>query len=376
MILWHCLMIAAAILYAGFISVLLYGLRRLQPCSDKAPDAFVSVIIAARNEAKNIAPCLTALLNQTWPKDLYEIIVVDDASADNTLQLAREFAAQDSRVTVLHLDPDPRCSSPKKRAIDAGIRHSHGEFLFFTDADCLTSPRWLEIMLRCFDAKTGLVASWLLVQPGASLLSKVEALDSLSLVLVGAAGFGLGMPFLANGANLAYRRSVFNEVKGFAGIESAASGDDDLFLHKVLKESHWRAAFAVDARACIRTAANTTWAGFFRQRLRWASKTAHYPLPMIILEVIIYLFFMLLFLAIPIALFLHSLVPALFLLLKLALDFIFISAGAAKINRPINLWQAILADLFQVVYILIIGILGLRGRFSWKGRNYVNGGVA
>ncbi|HPN46287.1 MAG TPA: glycosyltransferase [bacterium] len=363
----------AALLYCCFISALLTGLRRLETVNAEPLSGFVSVIVPARNEERHIESCLSALLNQTWPADKYEIIVVDDASDDSTAQIAAQIAAQDSRITILPLAADLRCISPKKRALAAGINRSRGEYLFFTDADCVTPPCWIETMMRYFTPQTGLVASWLLVQPEASLLSRLETLDSLSLTLVGAAGFGLGVPFLANGANLAYRRALYNELHGFTGIANTASGDDDLFLLQVRQSRAWRAAFAVDRHAAVVTGANTSLAGFLMQRLRWASKTAHYPLPMQALELGVYLFFVLLLISVPLALLLHNLMPALALPVKMSLDFLFMKSGAQRVNRRVNLGEFIAAEVLQAAYIVIIGPLGLRGRFSWKERGYVKG---
>jgi len=368
-----CLFIIAALLYCCFIVTLLTGLRWLEPVSMEPPSGFVSVIVPARNEEQHIGACLTALLNQTWPADKYEIIVVDDASADATTHIAGQSAAQDSRIIILPLAADLHCISPKKRALAAGINRSRGEYLFFTDADCVAPPHWIETMMRYFTPQTGLVASWLLVQPASSLLSRLEALDSLSLTLVGAAGFGLGVPFLANGANLAYRRAVYNELHGFTGIANTASGDDDLFLQQVFKSHTWRTAFAVDRHAAVVTGANTALAGFIMQRLRWASKTAYYPLAIQALELGVYLFFVLLLASVPLALLLHSFFPILLLLLKFILDYLFMRTGAQKINRSIIWWEFFAAEVLQAAYIVIIGPLGLRGRFSWKGRGYVKG---
>jgi len=367
----YFLYIFGTIIYCFFIFSLIAGLNRLKVQHSGTARPFVSVIIPARNEENNIVPCLEALVNQTYPQHLYEIIVVDDASTDATKHLVREFADRHNNISLLELEESNTNVSPKKRAIEAGVRESRGEIIFTTDADCRVPSGWLETLLRYFDKDTGLVFSWLLVNPGDTLLSKLESLDSFGLVLVGASACGLGFPFLANGANLAYRKSLFTEINGFQGNEHIASGDDDLLLQKIIKQSNLKAVFAPDRSASVRTEANHTLKAFFSQRVRWASKSGSYPLHVLGLEIFIYCFFLLLLLTIP--LLFVSFVPLIFLVTKLLLDYIIINKGCKLLNRPLSLVRFLTANLFQMAYILFVSIAGLVGQFSWKGRCYQKG---
>jgi len=367
------LYILGTVAYCIFILFIIVGLNRLNAHKYNHYQPFVSVIIPARNEENNIKKSLRALVNQTYPQNLYEMIVVDDLSGDNTNKIVRDFAADHDNITLLSLSHNDSTCSPKKQAIEAGVLHSKGEIIFTTDADCVVPANWIEIMLRYFDKNTGLVASWLLVNPEKSLLSKLESLDSLGLVMVGAASFGLGIPFLANGANLAYRKSLFNNINGFQGINQYASGDDDLLLQKIIKQSKYKAVFAPDYSSIVSTHANHNLKDFLQQRIRWASKSRTYPLPILVFEIIIYLYFLLLLFSIPFIFI--SIFPLLFLLIKLILDFILIKIGCKKINRPLPVLHFLLANFFQMSYILIVSIAGLFGKFKWKNRLYAKGKI-
>ncbi|MBN1465019.1 glycosyltransferase [candidate division KSB1 bacterium] len=368
------LQISATLIYIFFLSICTIGLRRIKsnPVNNDRP--FISVVIAARNEEENIGACLRHLAQQKYPRTRYEVIVIDDHSEDNTHSIVESFGKDNVMLLSLH---DTDGVSPKKAALHQGIKASRGEIILTTDADCCASPLWIETMVSYFGAKTGVVASWLTVEENKSLLSKLERLDSLSLSLVGAAGFGLKRPFMANGANFAYRRKVYDELNGFAGVDAYASGDDDLLLQKVHASQNWECAFAPDARCAVVTKANRDLRGFFAQRFRWASKGRIYPKILFLLESFIYFYY----LSLPVAMILFILngFVNLYILLPLALkfmaDFIFMRLAARKLQEKINPFILFITEWLQIAYVLLSGVWGLWGTYSWKGRRYTKGKV-
>jgi len=195
------------------------------------------------------------------------------------------------------------------------------------------------------------------------------------LTLVGASAIGLGTPVLANGANFAYRRDTFQKLKGFSGGESYGSGDDDLFLQKISKKSKKRVVFNFLRDAGVETKANDSLKGFLSQRFRWASKSAVYPVPFLSLEIVLYLMTFSLLPGIPLLLLCEQpvVLPLCFLFFKLIADFIYLRLGLSKIGRRLNPVYFFLAELFQMSYILFVGIGGLFGAYTWKGRRYLNG---
>lgn len=370
------------IFYAQFFSTIVYlffliwiaaGLRRLKIKENQFVFPRVSVIIAARNEEKNINACLTALLQQNYPSELYEIIVVDDHSEDKTAEICQSFS-QD-RITLLSLG-DVAGVSPKKAALHHGIQKSKGEIILVTDADCRVSPTWISTMVKYFDADTAAVASWLYVEENGSLLSKIESLDSLSLSYVGAAGFGWKKPFIANGANFAYRREVYDELNGFDGVAQFVSGDDDLLLQKIHATQRWRCAFAPQRHSVVRTDANPSLRSFFAQRFRWASKSSIHPWWLVALEVFVYFYL----LSFPI-LFLSVLLkgsPVFYLIpfvLKFIIDLIFMTYATPHVKKKANPIILLLTEWLQIVYVILAGLVGLLGNYTWKGRHYKRGRV-
>ncbi len=366
-----------SLVYTIFLSVLMIGLDRLLSSSKTTSDArpMISVLVPVRNEVETLENCLNALLSQNYPPDQYEIILINDHSTDGSAEIISKYAETEQNIIAIdNLAIQPEIS-PKKQAIETGISRAQGEIILTTDADCLVPPGWFKQSAKSFNESTALAASWLLVDPGNTILGRMESLDSLGFVLIGAASFGLGKPFLANAANLAYRKEVFLEIDGFSGNKHLGSGDDDLLLQK-LSKSRWKSLFNTDSSNTVWTRANTSFAGFFQQRVRWASKGKHYHIALILLELFVFLFYISTTLSILLSI--TGIWPVYTLLLfvvKIILDTIFIQTGCRHLNRSFHYGDMFLTELLQLVYIPIVGIAGLTGSFKWKDRTYLKGAL-
>jgi glycosyltransferase involved in cell wall biosynthesis len=102
----------------------------------------VSIVICVRNGEKCVGSCMESLLNQTF-KD-YEIVIVDDASNDRTVEIISRF--KDQRIKFLR--NKEWFGIPKSRNI--GLKQACGKYIFFTDADCTVSKNWIKEGLSCF----------------------------------------------------------------------------------------------------------------------------------------------------------------------------------------------------------------------------------
>ncbi|MCK4694576.1 MAG: glycosyltransferase, partial [Candidatus Cloacimonetes bacterium] len=112
---------------------------------------YVSIVIAARNESENISRLLTSLVNQTYPVNLYEIIVADDDSIDNTAEIVKTFSDKWNNVKLIQVKGRKEANSPKKNALTQAIETSKGEVLLSTDADCIVGKYWIESMVTNFN---------------------------------------------------------------------------------------------------------------------------------------------------------------------------------------------------------------------------------
>lgn len=354
--------------YTGLVLTLISGLKKIGPCVKNRSIPFTSVIIPARNEEKNIQSALDALLYQDLDATAYEIIVVDDNSTDGTAKILQEYGSRHSNIRCFYIKSCPPGWTPKKYALQTGIDNSRGEIILTTDADCIMSREWVSTMARSFTENVGTVSSWVFIETRKDLLSRLETLDSLSLVLVGAAAIGLGRPVLANGANFGYRKSLFHAIDGFEKNRGMASGDDDLFVQNVYNKTKFQSIFITNPKAGIYTHANLSWKDFFRQRFRWASKSPVYPVEIIFGEILIYVYNV--FLLFSLFLAFCSPFYLLPLLLKYILDLFFMAKGCKMAGRKWNPFLLFLTELLQMIYIITAGFIGLFGRYSWKGRYY------
>ncbi|HOT96047.1 MAG TPA: glycosyltransferase [bacterium] len=362
-----------SILYLLFIAWTLRGLQQLHRQQFDGNLLRTSVVIAARNEEQNIPFCLGTLLKQSCPRELLEIVVVDDQSGDGTRAVVERIAAKYPTIRILGAPAMDGLYAPKKAALAAGIAAASGEIILTLDADCSAPPHWVKKMCAAFSREAAAVAAWVLIPEEKSLAARIEFLDALALQLVGAAAIGWNRPLLANGANLAFRRRLFLDNGGYDGFAQMGSGDDDLLVQKLgrLGAIHFNA----DPEAGVTTFPCSSWGDFFRQRIRWASKSACYPVWIKAVEAGLFFCYLALLLGLPLAL-LFSFplwIPLAALLIKTMGDAFLIHRGVHMVHRSWDWGAFILASLLHLIYIPVVGLLGLCGRFTWKGRRYRQG---
>lgn len=270
-------------IYVLIIGAALYGWSKTSvwtPPADWLVCTKVSVIVPARNEAENIAACLDSLLAQNFPKENLEIIAVDDFSDDNTAEIIGRYAGQvrllkmSDRVSEQHL-------SSKKTALTYAVEAAKGTLIVTTDADTSMPSDWLRLLVSFYE-KTGakMIAAPVLFHEEKSIFEKFQSLDYAGMMGVTAAGFYFKKPGLCNGANLAFEKTAFEAVGGYAGTDHLASGDDMLLLEKIHRRFRGKTAFLKNADAAVFTHAKSNLAGFWRQRVRWASKSGAYTNPL------------------------------------------------------------------------------------------------
>lgn len=331
----------------------------------------VSVIIAARNEEDNIARTIDAILNQNFPKDKLEIIIVDDHSTDKTAEIITSYAARG--VKLLQLDVGDALNSYKKYAITKAIEMSSGDVIVSTDADCRMGNNWLKTVISYFEEnESDMVSSPVSYSEEKNRFEELQTLEFLYLIGLGAAGIGNQSPTTCNGANLAYRKSLFFELGGFNGIDNLASGDDELFLHKVAEKYPNKIGFCKSREAIVYTDAKPDLKSFISQRKRWASKSTKYKDKKVVaLGVSIWLYNLALIVSILAFILLLPQFNWLLLVavgLKILVEFIFMIPVTSFIKRTSLLWYVPILSIVHTVYIVYIGVAGNIGKYDWKGR--------
>jgi cellulose synthase/poly-beta-1,6-N-acetylglucosamine synthase-like glycosyltransferase len=335
--------------------------------SDQQPRTKISVIIPARNEEGNIGKLLTSLQSQTYPAHLFEVIVVDDHSTDNTAAIVKGFAS----VKLIQIQFD-NINSYKKKAIETGIAAASGDLIVTTDADCIVKETWLKT-IAAFKEETNAVfiAAPVSMQCNSTLLQIFQSMDFMVLQGITAASVKKRIHNMCNGANLAYERKIFFEVNGFKDIDHIASGDDMLLMQKISQHHPGRVSYLLSKDAIVTTEAAKTWKEFFNQRIRWASKATNYNDIKIFSALFLVYFFNCALLALLITGFwIHDLWLGFLsvLIIKTIVELIFLYPIAKFYNKQGLLTLFPFFQPLHIIYTVIAGWLGVFGSFEWKGR--------
>lgn len=360
------------LLYVGLLLYLKKGWTKLNPfhVGEQTCNTTVSVLIAARNEEEKIKNTIEDVLAQDYPSHLLQLIIVDDHSTDRTSEIVRSFA--DQGVKLIVLNEKEALNSYKKKAISEAIKQSVAELIVSTDADCRMGPKWLKTIVSLYESGDyKLISSPVVYFEEQNLFEKMQSLEFLFLISLGASGIGNGKPTTCNGANLAYKRDVFLDLNGFQGIDNLASGDDELFMHKVAAAYPQGIAFCKSRDAFVYTHAKASLGEFIQQRKRWASKSTSYKNRWLLaLGITVWLFNLSIFLN-AIAGFTNPtfwVIAAASFGFKALAELLFMIPVCQFEGRPKSLWYQPFLSLIHIFYLIYIGIAGNSGKYMWKGR--------
>ena len=264
--------------YLVLIGSFVYGFDKLNPFKlyDVPSETKFSIIIPFRNEAENLPNLLKSASSLAYPNHLFEIIFVDDASEDDSVGIIKK-RIETSKLDIIVISNKRTSNSPKKDAITLAISHANHEWILTTDADCILPKYWLD----SFDAYIQKTNASCIVAPVAyqitsGFLNRFQCLDMLSLQGATMGGFGIQKPFLCNGANLGYKKVLFDTLNGFDGNTDIASGDDIFFLEKAINKHPNHVHYLKSEEAIVTTITQPTWRQLIAQRIRWAAKTTSY----------------------------------------------------------------------------------------------------
>ncbi|MDB5262483.1 MAG: family 2 glycosyl transferase [Adhaeribacter sp.] len=336
---------------------------------DFRPQVKITVIIPIRNEAQHIARLLQNLADQTYPAHLIEVLIIDDHSEDNSLAVVQSYSNRVPYSLHCHsLDHQ----TGKKAAVATGVAAAAGELLAFTDGDCCVQPDWLTYLAFLYTSRGAkFISGPVMYDPTPTLFEKIQLVEFASLIGTGGSSLALGKPNMCNGANLAYPKSIFAEINGFAGNDHLPSGDDEFIMHKVHQLYPGSLHFVKAPQATVFTGAKTSLAGFFSQRVRWASKWPAYQGPEVkLLAILVFGFNFLLFLGAGLALL--NIFSILWLMValgvKILIDYFFIRAILVFFNKLKYSYLIIPLQFIYIPYVVATALVALRGSYNWKGR--------
>jgi len=355
------------ILCIGAFTFGIYNISTETQGREKSPKK-VSVLIAAKNEEKNILKPLQSLVNQLFDESDFEIIVVDDNSTDKTFEVVSEFIKNNPELEIRLVKAE---GIGKKQAISQALHLAENEIIMVTDADCELPQRWIEktvdFMLHN-DLK--MVLGPVLLTPCKTFFEKIQVLEHLSLIASTAGSAAIGMPVMCNGANMAYDRESALEVEKYRTDMNVASGDDVFLMEQFVR--HFGSSsvrFLMDENAIVKTQTMPSLKAFFRQRRRWVSKTKAYTSWKIIATALIVLMFNLSVLTLFVGGFFHPaffLIFALFTLMKFMVDYPILRKITDFMRQQQLMKWAFPLEFVYPFYVVFTAFSGVFSKVRWK----------
>lgn len=372
-------LVSIGILYAILIIALAIGFQNVkvfQPENRTSKTTF-SVIIPFRNEKENLSILLKSITELNYPKNLVEFIFVDDASTDASVAVIEKVLdaiSQKNEInrTDMKVIKNKRTSnSPKKDAITTAVSLAKNNWIVTTDADCIVPENWLKTLDNYItQEQPKMVVAPVNYLAEKNSLEQFQLLDFMSLQGTTIGGFGLGIPFLCNGANLAYKKEVFLQLNGFDGNNNIASGDDIFLFEKFLKTDKNAVQFLKSKDAIVHTFPVKNWKNLINQRVRWAAKTSN--LKLVIAKLIGFLV-LLVNLSIVCCVFLvdNIFIILATLLCKLLTDLVLFIPALNFYNHKKTLYKWYLfSAIFYPFFSVFIVIKSVFTTYNWKGRNF------
>lgn len=329
------------------------------------PKTSFTIVVPFRNEKENLPNLLHSISLLNYPKELVEVILVDDDSED-------EFRIQNLEFRIQMVKNIRKSNSPKKDAIETAIQIAKNNWIITTDADCLVQKDWLTTFDQYIqENEVEMVASGVCYLPKNGFLSAFQNLDFLSLQGATIGSFGIDQPFMCNGANFTYSKYFFKELKGFQGNETIASGDDVFLLQKAVSVAPKKVGFLLAKESIVATKSVETWSELFQQRVRWASKSTGYSSVYgKLLALVVFggnLAWIVSFLLWLTGL-LDQNIFMLFVALKFLIDFILLFKTTNFFESKLQ--YVLASSLLYPFFSVSVAVYSLFGKYSWKGRNF------
>lgn len=307
----------------------------------------ISVIVCAKNEEKNLKSLIPLLLDQDYPS--FELVLINDASNDNTLELIESFQKKHKNIRIVDVKSNENFWGNKKYALTLGIKAAKHEHLLFTDSDCVPSSRqWIKEMAKGFSNKKTIILGY--GKYNTVKFSLLNLLVSYETLMTATQYFSyaiLGSPYMAVGRNLAYTKAEFFKTKGFINHIQIRSGDDDLFIQEAANKSNTNIVF--DPKSFTLSTPPSTYKQWYRQKRRHITTASHYKMGHKFVLGLFYVSKFLFWILFPLLLFLIA--PQITLItfgIYLLTTYIIMSTSAVKLEVKRVLWFLPILDVFLV----------------------------
>lgn len=268
------LFIAVVLIQVTYYLFFLFFFSLKKETSPSHKQLNISVLICARNEEQQIQKNLPFIINQDYNN--FEIVLINDASTDHTLQIFERFKAKHQIITVVDVKPNEAFWANKKYALTLGIKASKHDFLVFTDADCKpSSTQWLKELSGHFSNNKSIILGYGgYAKIKGSYLNKLIRYETVLTALQYFSFANLGLPYMGVGRNMAYRKELFFNNSGFKNHMQIRSGDDDLFINEVANNTN--VSTCISPESFTRSVPKMTIKEWWLQKRRHISTAAYY----------------------------------------------------------------------------------------------------
>lgn len=347
--------------------LLIYGFDQSESFETKneIPKISFSIIVPFRNEAKNLPLLLESISKLNYPKNLFEVLLVDDSSSD-------EFLLEKYDFEVSVLNSVRFSNSPKKDAISTALLQAKNLWIITTDADCIVQTEWLLLFSNFIqNSDFEMIAGAVNLNPRNGFLAHFQEIEMTTLQGVTIGSFGIRKEFMCNGANFAYKKSFFEKLNGFEGNENLASGDDVFLLQKAIEYPE-KVGYLKHRNHIVRTNSEKTWSDLFQQRVRWASKSGSYNSVFgKFLGIIVFLenFCLVLGLVLGVLNNFYIIDLLILFLIKIVFDFCLFCKANLFFENKVSKYL-FFSMLTYPVFSSMVGLYSIFGKYSWKGRRF------
>lgn len=362
-----------SVAYGTFITIAIIGFGRLKRSIKEntvLESPFISIVISARNEAENIEKCLNQIIKQNYPKNNFELILIDDASEDNTFLIAHK-TLEDSGLTYEIIKQIEH--QGKKQNLALAIKKAKGSIIVTSDADVVfRHANWLLTISNYFkNYSPNMLIMPVDFETQSGFLPMFQIIENMALTGITAGYSGIQKPFMCNGANLAFKKNVFEIVSGYNSHMNVSSGEDVFLMEEIKKIKPASVHYALLRELIVKTKPLHTLKSLFNQRVRWASKAKYNSNNLNLFSAFLILATNLLFLALFVAILKKSvIIPylSIFVLAKFVFDFLLLFLASDFLGRKKNIWWLIPFECMYWIYALLVGTASVFYKPYWKGK--------
>lgn len=235
---------------------------------------FISILLAARNEAHQITECLQALAQIDYPVGQWEVWVGDDDSEDTTFEVVQGFIEGLPHFHLMRIEKTLGAAKGKANVLAHLARKAKGTVFLCTDADVIVPTTWAKALLSHWEPSMGVVTGFTLVE-GSSVFAHLQGIDWVwALTLIKQAS-DLGIATTAMGNNMLISRESYEEVGGYESIPFSVTEDYALF--RAITDKGWGFKQLLSPEVMASTTAIDTWQGLIQQRKRWMHGAMQVP---------------------------------------------------------------------------------------------------